>query len=386
MVSKLTDNMWEKRLQTQIARLLGRFFKDNSSPKILVVSGKNTFQALGGHRFIQLTSPKSEISVWSYTGRFVTVAESKKLIEYISDSEPDVLIGLGGGVAMDFTKVAAGSTSGVASLLEAQDETIWRTPQNFKIPLILVPTLFGSGAESTRHAVIYRGLDKYSMQFNASQKMQKILVPELADSARRIDRLFSGLDAVCQGVETSWSKNASRESAKNALSGLRKVIAGFDDYVDGRNTQARDFFVHGSSSIGEAMNVGKTTAPHAFSYFLSSRFGTPHGHAVSVLLRAFWLQMNSSDYLMGASKDLVLKLSEIRNAVNLDGQNTDELGAWIYDRLEKNGLETNVRDLLTKHNFRSSEFLNAVNVERVQNHPTDLSTLNLYDVFNLEFS
>ena len=44
-----------------------------------------------------------------------------------------------------------------------------------------------------------------------------------------------------------------------------------------------------SNLAGKAINISKTTAPHAVSYPFSSLFGLDHGHAVSLTLEKFLL-------------------------------------------------------------------------------------------------
>ena len=39
---------------------------------------------------------------------------------------------------------------------------------------------------------------------------------------------------------------------------------------------------------GKAINISKTTAPHAVSYPFTSYFGVSHGHAVSLTLNKFY--------------------------------------------------------------------------------------------------
>ena len=181
-------------------------------------------------------------------------------------------------MAMDYTKIGS-ACAGNWTALESQETSHWGKPRDFQVPIILTPTLFGSGAESTTHAVIYRDGVKYSMSFGATEKMMKVLIPELSESAEPKARLYAALDAVSQGVETSWAKSATVSSQAMALQGLRDVVIGFDDYVEGRATGDRDLYVSGASRIGESMNDGKTTAPHALSYFLTTHLKMAHGHA-----------------------------------------------------------------------------------------------------------
>ena len=49
-------------------------------------------------------------------------------------------------------------------------------------------------------------------------------------------------------------------------------------------TQAVKLFAR---QTGKAINISKTTMPHALSYFLTKTYGLPHGYAVALTLGAF---------------------------------------------------------------------------------------------------
>ena len=48
-----------------------------------------------------------------------------------------------------------------------------------------------------------------------------------------------------------------------------------------------------ANKAGQAINITQTTAPHAFSYKLTSLYHLPHGHAVAVCLPGIWEYMLS---------------------------------------------------------------------------------------------
>lgn len=45
--------------------------------------------------------------------------------------------------------------------------------------------------------------------------------------------------------------------------------------------------MEGANLAGQAINITRTTAPHAMSYTLTSKFGYPHGHAVALTFPYF---------------------------------------------------------------------------------------------------
>ena len=53
-------------------------------------------------------------------------------------------------------------------------------------------------------------------------------------------------------------------------------------------------FIFAANLAGKAINISKTTAPHAFSYSFKWR-GIPHGHAVWLTLPIFEIHNNTKD-------------------------------------------------------------------------------------------
>ena len=58
--------------------------------------------------------------------------------------------------------------------------------------------------------------------------------------------------------------------------------------INGQSPLARNNLLLGAFLAGKAINISKTTAPHALSYPLTSHFGIPHGHAVAMTLGIFF--------------------------------------------------------------------------------------------------
>jgi len=353
----------------KIAKVVGEMLPNSSKPRLLVVSGKRTLDSLGGLTFEQEVAKWATHYFWSYSGKLATTVEGDHLGKIVNSFKPELVIGLGGGVAMDLAKIASTLSGEELLSLENQDPSTWSTKRELLIPTLLVPTLFGSGAEETFHAVLYERFTKYSMAFHPTSKMRSVHIPELSSSASTNQRLSAALDAICQALETSWSTQATNESRALALSGLNDVFRGFDDYVGGISSHAQRIFVEGASKIGRAMNVGKTTAPHALSYFLSARAGLSHGHAVALILRDFWSYMNSNDFRKNAPGGLLETLNQGQHLMyTLLGTSVD-FDQWLQGIFEKYSMSSVIRDIVEDHNLTIDEFLESANFERLSNNP-----------------
>ncbi|MBK7820141.1 MAG: iron-containing alcohol dehydrogenase [Tessaracoccus sp.] len=198
----------------------------------------------------------------------------------------DAIVAVGGGSAMDVAKCI--------KLLAATDSVEFPgfgAPLVRNIPQIAIPTTAGTGSESTHFAVVYIEGEKHSIAHDALLPDYVILEPELLRSLPDYHKKASLLDALAQCVESTWAKDATPQSKGYARRGLQLILDNFFPYFH----KGIDFDVEVTRRIqlaanysGRAINLTKTTAPHAMSYGLTSHYGLAHGHAAALSLRAVW--------------------------------------------------------------------------------------------------
>lgn len=191
------------------------------------------------------------------------VGEVQALLDELEGFRPAAFISVGGGTAIDTTKLlnlAVTQNGDVASMLRLNHR-----PSSLS-PYLAAPTTAGTGAEATRFAVCYDGETKYSIDFPEIRPSHVLLLPELTASLPTYQKLSTNFDAYAQAVESLWAKGATEESKAYARRALDYMAAG--DWS------------RGSYWAGRAIDLSRTTAAHAFSYYLTSHYGIPHGHAV----------------------------------------------------------------------------------------------------------
>jgi alcohol dehydrogenase class IV len=71
---------------------------------------------------------------------------------------------------------------------------------------------------------------------------------------------------------------------------VETIMANMDRYLSGDPDAARAI-MDAANRAGQAINITQTTAPHAFSYKLTSLYSLPHGHAVALCLPPIWRYM-----------------------------------------------------------------------------------------------
>src|SRR5207248_4789041 len=95
---------------------------------------------------------------------------------------------------------------------------------------------------------------------------------------------ITGMDALSQAIESYWSIHSTEESKGYAREAIRIIVDQLPKAVNEPTNDSRLAMARASHLAGKAINVTRTTAPHALSYALTSRFGVPHGQAVSLTL------------------------------------------------------------------------------------------------------
>ncbi len=95
------------------------------------------------------------------------------------------------------------------------------------------------------------------------------------------------LDSLCQAIESFWSNGATEESRKYSETCITLILKNYKSYLD-NNNECFENILQASNYSGKAINISRTTAPHAMSYKLTSLYGISHGYAVALCLIPCW--------------------------------------------------------------------------------------------------
>jgi alcohol dehydrogenase len=165
------------------------------------------------------------------------IEDAEKGISIFRDVKPDTVIALGGGSALDMAKAIA-----VCSVQNGRLQdyvTGEQTPQQPGPPLIAIPTTSGTGSEATHFAVMYMDGRKYSLAHPLLLPEYAIIDPELTLSLPSGITASSGLDALCQAVESIWAVGSTDESVNYALEALSLASDHLELAVNRPNPAAR---------------------------------------------------------------------------------------------------------------------------------------------------
>lgn len=272
------------------------------------------------------------------SGINVSDAETKDALAEFSKEKFQAILAIGGGSVIDLAK-------SLICQLEKESK---------HIPFFAAaPTTAGSGTEATHFAVIYIDNKKQSLVSKVLLPQLVILDPTLTYSLSPYQTAVSGMDVLAQAIESYWNKNATPESKISAIHAISLWKESFIDTVLSPTEEYRDKMQFAAYLAGKAINITRTTGPHALSYYLTINYGIPHGHAVALFLPVF--------FLYNHPQEEVYHLLHVENAI--------EAGHFVTENLKKAGLATTLSELeIDKHQIIDS-LLNEMNEERFANNP-----------------
>ncbi|RJF69481.1 iron-containing alcohol dehydrogenase [Rhodopseudomonas palustris] len=208
------------------------------------------------------------------------------------DAEIDVVIGLGGGSALDAAKAIAGLLRPGNSVMDHLEgvgpELPYRGPPT---PFIAVPTTAGTGSEATKNAVLSRhGPDGFKKSFRDEALVAEIALvdPELLAGCRPVLIAANGMDALTQLIESYVSTGANAFTDALALSGLRAARDGLLAWYDGGAAakEAMTQMAYASLQSGICLAQTGLGAVHGLASPLGAYFPIGHGVVCGTLLAA----------------------------------------------------------------------------------------------------
>ncbi|MDR3517675.1 MAG: iron-containing alcohol dehydrogenase [Azospirillaceae bacterium] len=206
-----------------------------------------------------------------------------RLIALAESARPDVVIGLGGGSAMDLAKLAA--------VLPGSGQTLADVVGPEKVArkgalLVQVPTTAGTGSEAgTRALVTDRATSaKWAVQSLHMLADLAVVDPDLALGMPRALTVATGVDALAHCVEAFTNRKAHPTIDLYALEGIQLVGRWLARAAaDATNVDARAGMSLASLYGGFCLGPVNTAAGHAVAYPLGARHHVPHGAANALI-------------------------------------------------------------------------------------------------------
>lgn len=305
----------------------------------------------------------------------------QKAIDFIRNHKGDLVLGLGGGSALDVAKAAA-------ALANKEPDVINKilagnaVPETRGLACILVPTTSGTGSEVTMNAIfgdvgndVKRGIvSPYYLPDVA------IIDPVLTMSCPPMVSAASGVDAFTHAIESYVAKKAtpltkmySEEAMKRFSKNITKVV------FNGSDLNAREEMSWVSFLAGVSLANAGVGAVHALAYPLGGKYHIAHGVANALLL----------PYVFKVTgKTCIDDMVQIANFLHLGDFNDKPLQAldavveYLYGLLGVLNLPTTLSELGVKEDELRGLATEASKVSRLlDNTPFKLNADSIYKIY-----
>lgn len=209
----------------------------------------------------------------------------ERLVAYTRSHEFDLVIGLGGGSALDLAKIAAVLSMNDGNVSDYLNLSGNRTITDKGLPKILIPTTSGTGSEVTNISVLSLNTTKDVVTHDFLLADVAIVDPELTITLPPKVTAATGVDALTHAIEAYVSKNANPVTDSLAFKAIQLISGAIRTAVkDGKNKQARSDMSYGSYLAGLAFFNAGVAGVHALAYPLGGQFHIAHGDSNAVLL------------------------------------------------------------------------------------------------------
>ena len=304
-----------------------------------MVTGKKGYVLSGAEKKINSLLKSKIKNIFNDFSPNPNITEVEKGIKLYKKFNPDMMITVGGGSVIDMGKtinLLANNTGRPIDYIKGL-----KKPKNKGNTHIPIPTTSGTGSEATYFATIYIDKKKYSIGDKKITLPQVSIVdPALTESMPKSLTATTGLDALCQGIESYWAVNSTKTSIKYAKEAILLALNNIEKAVNKPDKNSRLNMAKAAHLSGKAINISKTTASHSISYPITSYYNVPHGHAVALTigqLIEFNYNISNKNCIDKRGVDFVK--NRLREIINLLGcNNAYEAKIFIQKLMEKIGL------------------------------------------------
>lgn len=354
------------------------FVASRGLKRVLIVAGNNSFVDSGAVRIMNEFHSGVEVRTWHDFSPNPKYSDLLKGLSLVRDFQPDLICGIGGGTAMDLAKLLGlfGNTAGeIREMIDGSSAL-----PSSAIQIILAPTTAGSGSEATHFAVVYMDDTKYSVEHELMYASHILLDPSLVISNNVRNRATSGLDAICQSIESLWAVKNTSTSSVIAQKSLELLLPNIRTFVFEGTPQSASMVQLGSHLSGQAIDVTRTTAPHALSYYLTSKYGIPHGFAVAATLGNFM----SAHFDHSLKEPIDWRLKESMTRV-LDSLSASDSGSAVASF---NSLVMDLQNASAESGRYSmppvniDEWADSINLDRMKNNPVQFEKDDLRTILS----
>jgi alcohol dehydrogenase class IV len=221
----------------------------------------------------------------------------------------DLVIGMGGGSAVDAAKAIAALGPNGGEVLDYLEVIGRGLPlRGPSLPCLAIPTTAGTGTEVTRNSVLVSPIHRVKASLRGPWVLPRVALvdPDLTHELPPEITASTGLDALTQLIEPYVSIRANPLTDGFCVEGIRRVARSLRRvWEDGSDAHAREDMALASLLSGLALANAGLGAVHGFAAPLGGRLRAPHGavcaallpHVIAANLQALRERLPASDAL-----------------------------------------------------------------------------------------
>lgn len=234
------------------------------------------------------------------------IANVSEALQIANSWQPDLIIALGGGSAMDEAKMVwlmyenpSTSFEDIAMRFMDIRKRIYAAPDlGKKATMVAIPTTSGTGSEVTPFTIITdeKTDTKYAITDYALTPDMAIVDPEFVLGMPKSLTAFSGLDVLTHAIEAYTSVFSTNFTEGQALEAIRLVFKYLkSSYEKGaQDINAREKMHYAATIAGMAFANAFLGLSHSMAHKLGAMYHIPHGLANALLL-SYVIEFNATD-------------------------------------------------------------------------------------------
>lgn len=211
-----------------------------------------------------------------------TPSSIEQAASWVKANGVELLLGVGGGSALDTTKATA--------LLARHEGPLNRYFGLHKVPgpcmpSILVPTTAGTGSEMTSNAVLNDPITDSKQGIVSDYLYARVVLldPELTVGLPPFYTAITGMDALVHSIESYVSEHATFLTDALNVQAIRMIAGNIRQaYANGHNMHAREQMLYGAATSGIAFSNTQNGLIHAIGMSFSHEHHIPHGLMMAI--------------------------------------------------------------------------------------------------------
>lgn len=244
-------------------------------------------------RQLELNRHRPAVDVFSNVEPNPSTNTVYKGLERFVDFQPDVIIALGGGSAMDAAKAMwmffehpdVSFFGAKQKFLDIRKRT-YKIPYAQKTTFICIPTTSGTGSEVTSFAVITDSEThiKYPLADYALTPDIAIVDPALVMSVPASVTADTGMDVLTHAIESYVSVMASDYTRGLSLQAIKLVFENLEHSYRFGDEESREKMHNASTMAGMAFANAFLGINHSLAHKVGPMFDIPHGRTNAILM------------------------------------------------------------------------------------------------------